>query len=37
VFEEKLRVGGKGIIIVPDRKNYADIFLAEINHDVFDL
>ena len=27
VFKKYLRVGGKGIIIIPDRKNYAELFL----------
>ena len=37
VFEEKLRPGGKGIIIIPERKNYAELFLNEVNKDLFDV
>ena len=27
VFVKLLKKGGKGIIIIPDRKNYADLFV----------
>jgi hypothetical protein len=37
VFEEKLKPGGKGIIIIPERKNYAELFLNEVNKDMFDV
>lgn len=37
VFEEKLKVGGVGIIVIPERKNYAELFIKEINQDIFDV
>ena len=37
VFEEKLKPGGKGIIIIPERKNYAELFINEVNKDLFDV
>lgn len=30
VFKKYLRVGGKGIIVIPDRKNYAELFLKVV-------
>lgn len=36
VFKKFLRVGGRGIIVIPDRKNYAQLFIKEIEKDVFD-
>jgi protein-L-isoaspartate O-methyltransferase len=36
VFKKFLRVGGKGIIIIPDRKNYGELFSKEIEKEVFE-
>lgn len=36
MFKKFLKVGGRGIIVIPDRKNYAELFLKEIEKDVFD-
>ena len=37
VFKSSLREQGHGIIIIPDRKNYAELFSQQIEPEVFDL
>ena len=37
VFKERLKINGKGIIVIPVRKNYAELFANLIEKDVFDL
>lgn len=37
VFKERLAPGGIGIIVIPVRKNYAELFVNRIEKDKFDL
>ena len=35
VFRNCLRTGGRGLIIIPDRKNYAELFVKEVEEEHF--
>ena len=37
VFKERLAKGGIGLIVIPVRKNYAELFASKIEENVFDL
>jgi predicted nicotinamide N-methyase len=37
VFKERLITGGIGIIVIPVRKNYAQLFASQIEEAIFDL
>ena len=37
VFKKNLKENGRGLIIIPDRKNYAELFSQKIEHDIFKL